>query len=551
MFEAIDAFKIVTTPGTTTLNALARWADTEGEQLANSGVTLDDDAIFAGIRALNFQTGKDAPTHAEGQVFWDSAAKTLAAQLEDTDVTLQIGQETHVRATNKTGATIPNGSVVYVSGAQGQRPTIALAQADAAATSSGTLGLATHDIEANRTGYVTTFGLVRGINTSDFSAGAVVYLSATTAGALTGTEPAAPNRKIRIGCVSYSHETEGALLVRILLGSELGGLHDVDIDSIADGQLIHYVGSNSRYQNTGTTLKESGGKSTFAGATTVEFDGNVQTTAGKTLGVGGDALPYRGASITHAITNSSDAVRGIQAATTSNRTANGTASVQNRLTATANVDAGIVDGGDVAGVTGIGTTRGGGKTENTYGGVFLGTVLESSIVEAECGGVSAQTAVDGTVAEVFGLEVVAVAGENAVITDRYGMLLRAPIDDGSATITNDWAIYSLKDAPSYLAGLLQTDGGRKVKNTRVTTTPYTALATDYNLSVNTDSAAITVNLPAGVAGTMYRIVNTGTSGNAVTLAPNGSENLLGENSSFVLRDGESLMIVYDATDGWY
>ena len=98
---------------------------------------------------------------------------------------------------------------------------------------------------------------------------------------------------------------------------------------------------------------------------------------------------------------------------------------------------------------------------------------------------------------------------------------------------------------------LSTGSGRIVGNTRITSadSPYTVLASTQNLTVATD-AAVTVNLPAGVAGTYYRIANSGTAGFALTLNPNGAELLIGVNSAFTLNDGESLIIVYDATDGW-
>jgi hypothetical protein len=44
---------------------------------------------------------------------------------------LQIGQETVIRVVNNTASTITNGSVVYLTGASGVFPTVALAKADA------------------------------------------------------------------------------------------------------------------------------------------------------------------------------------------------------------------------------------------------------------------------------------------------------------------------------------------------------------------------------------------------------------------------------------
>lgn len=84
-----------------------------------------------------------------------------------------------------------------------------------------------------------------------------------------------------------------------------------------------------------------------------------------------------------------------------------------------------------------------------------------------------------------------------------------------------------------------------------TDSPYTALATDKIISCDTDTAAVTINLPAGSANTQYKIQNTGTSENLVTITPNGAENLIGANSSFYLSDGESLEISYTVAKGWY
>lgn len=68
---------------------------------------------------------------------------------------------------------------------------------------------------------------------------------------------------------------------------------------------------------------------------------------------------------------------------------------------------------------------------------------------------------------------------------------------------------------------------------------------------NTDSGGFTATLPPGVHEYYARIINTGRSGNRLTIAPNVAELLLGENSDFYLNDGESLIITFDSDEGWY
>ncbi len=79
----------------------------------------------------------------------------------------------------------------------------------------------------------------------------------------------------------------------------------------------------------------------------------------------------------------------------------------------------------------------------------------------------------------------------------------------------------------------------------------TLTTADYHVFMDTDAGPLTNTLPAGVTGADFRIVNTGTSGNNLTIVPNGAELLVGANSNFTLRDGEALLIVYEATEGWF
>jgi hypothetical protein len=131
----------------------------------------------------------------------------------NTELTLNIGQETVVFSHNATGETIPNGTVVYVSGtAHGSHPSITKAQANVG--SPGNLGVTTMDIVDGAHGYVTRFGLVRGLNTNGLAEGADVYLSADSAGVWTTTpvtvDTGYPHH---IGKVIAADATEGTILV--------------------------------------------------------------------------------------------------------------------------------------------------------------------------------------------------------------------------------------------------------------------------------------------------------------------------------------------------
>jgi len=154
-----------------------------------------------------------------------------------------------VQVRNATGATLTKGTAVYMSGAIGQIPTVTKARANSDATSAQTLGLINADLANNTNGYVTIIGLITNVDTSAYTDGAQLYLSGTTAGALTATKPSAPTHLVYVAVVEHAHVTQGKLFVKVQNGYELDEIHDVSISSPANGQSLVYNGANQLWQN--------------------------------------------------------------------------------------------------------------------------------------------------------------------------------------------------------------------------------------------------------------------------------------------------------------
>lgn len=196
-------------------------------------------------------------------LYWDDVNKTAALKLS-TDVTLQIGQEMNKYCYNATGSTILNGQAVYQNGVFSNYPTIALAKADADATSN-VLGLATQDIPPSTYGYVTYMGDVRDIDTSLYSPATLLYLSATVAGGLTSTPP---DKAIAIGVVEISNATTGSITVSISQGQSLSSLTDTNIVTPVVGQSLIWNGTD--WINAPTATASAGpGVSLYADDTNV------------------------------------------------------------------------------------------------------------------------------------------------------------------------------------------------------------------------------------------------------------------------------------------
>lgn len=254
-------------PSSATDNALVRFDGTTGKLIQNSTAILDDsgnlDVTSAKADYYDLDTAASAPSYAQGRTFWDAGNGTPSTYL-NADVTLQNGQEIVTLVYNGTGSTITNGSVVAVAGAQGQRPSVVLADADTESTSASTLGIATQDIANGAEGFVTSFGFIRGIDTSAFTAGAPIYLS-QTAGQFTATRPLAPAHTVFLGWVIKVNATSGEVFVHISNGWELSELHDVRISSPIGGNLLAYDQTNAYWKNilltdgTGISVTETTG----------------------------------------------------------------------------------------------------------------------------------------------------------------------------------------------------------------------------------------------------------------------------------------------------
>ena len=155
--------------------------------------------------------------------------------------------EVYVR--NQTGATLTAGTIVYINGATGNRPTITKAQANNDANSAQTFGFVKTSIANNGFGFVIVRGELENVDTSALTEGVQLYLSPTTAGTWTTTKPSAPQHLVYVGICVRAHPTQGVILVAVQNGYELNELHDVQITSPTNGQVLKYNSSTSLWYN--------------------------------------------------------------------------------------------------------------------------------------------------------------------------------------------------------------------------------------------------------------------------------------------------------------
>ncbi len=306
----------------TTLGNLSGSFATTGSNQFNGSQSISGSITLSGsinnLNYIDFNTASVAPAWKSGRVFWDDSDGCLAVYNDEVDITLQVGQENWTKVYNGTAVTITNGAPVRLFDSHGDVPMVALAQSIAITGSANNvnqiLGLATHNIEAGTFGYITTQGLVRGVNTNEFSDGATLYVS-TSAGLLSTTPPSTPYEKIPIGqCVKAGPGGSGIIYVAVEQPIDFGDLTSVNISTYDNGDMWRYEGTgvNGSWQhrtiseiglvitssfNSYTASAATTGSNTFRGTETISgsllVSGSTTFTGSISISSGSITMPNR------------------------------------------------------------------------------------------------------------------------------------------------------------------------------------------------------------------------------------------------------------------
>lgn len=183
-----------------------------------------------------------------GRLGWDSTNGTLRLGLIGSNVGVDLGEQVVTYCINKDTVTLNRGDVVYLSGAQGDKPAVKLAVNTGDLTSATTFGVVLETIGPNGLGYVMNKGTVTGLSLGAYTTGDIVYLGATP-GTITKVKPVAPAHGVFIGVVLRANNGNGQLYVTPQNGYELNELHNVLITSPQEGQSLVYDDTNDLWVN--------------------------------------------------------------------------------------------------------------------------------------------------------------------------------------------------------------------------------------------------------------------------------------------------------------
>ena len=416
---------------------------------------------------------------------------------------------------NSTGSTLEKGSVVYVSGLNGNTPEVSLARANSSSTMPA-FGLVTADIADNNDGTVDTFGSLRGLNVADFgetgitfSLGDTVYVSSSEAGKLTNVAPsgeanliqnigkierATPttNMTIKVGGAGRTNATPNLDNGNIFIGDSNNRSVTSDLDSEVrsrvsatdaggDGSFSYNSGTGV-FTYTGPSASEvrahlsAGGDLSYDSNTgIISFTERTDAEVRQLFSVSGD-LSYNNSTGVFSFTERTDSeVRGLVSAS-GDLSYNHTTGV---FSFTERTDA------EVRGLVSATFSGGdGGFSYDNSTGVFTYTGPSAAETRAHFTGGTGVTITNGEVA----------IGQAVGTTDnvQFGNATLSGYLAGPATFTIDPSAVGDNTGKVVIAGDLQVDG------TTTTVNSTTVEVADKNIVLGADATADSQNNGAGI-----------------------------------------------------
>jgi hypothetical protein len=203
-----------------------------------TGATQNVDLGNFDLKAKSLKVVSSAST--SGIIDWNTEDGTFNMHLLN-NTKLQAGQELHFYG--KAQDDILNGESVQFVGTQGDHFIFKRAVAsEISANPKLFMGIATHNINTNEFGYVTSFGKVRDLNTTMWEEGDILYFDSDgiSGETLVPVLPPAGNAHIIVAVVLRKHVTQGVIFVRPHVMPKLNQIQDVSISGVTNGQVLTY-----------------------------------------------------------------------------------------------------------------------------------------------------------------------------------------------------------------------------------------------------------------------------------------------------------------------
>lgn len=270
-------------PASATDNAIARFDSTTGKLIQNSVVTVSDTGAIAGATTitdldyLDFDTTY-ATTLGAGQLGWNGN-DTLGLGMIGGNVVQHIGEDTFFYV--KASATITKGQLCMFTGAVGSSGVLTAAPATAIPFAEAIIGVAAENIANNAFGLIQNTGTLKGVDTSAFLDGDVLYYNSAVTGGFTKVFPTSGSIVIAAAVAKSGSGGSGILTIRVSFQTRVTagtamsvtqGNDVVTVTNTAPDQVVSLTGAG--------TTSISGTYPNFTVTSNDQYDGTVTSVSG-------------------------------------------------------------------------------------------------------------------------------------------------------------------------------------------------------------------------------------------------------------------------------
>jgi len=287
-------------PTSATNNAIARYDSTTGKLIQNSVVTVSDTGAIAGattitnLNYLDFDTTY-ATTLGAGQLGWNGN-DTLGLGMIGGNVVQHIGEDTFFYV--KASSAITKGQLCMFTGAVGSSGVLTAAPATAIPFAEAIIGVAAEDIANNAFGLIQNTGTLKGVDTSAFLDGDILYYNSAVTGGFTKVFPTSGPIVIAAAVAKSGSGGSGILTVRISFQTRVTagtamsvtqGNDVVTVTNTAPDQVVSLTGAG--------TTSISGTYPSFTITSNDQYDGTVTSvdlSAGTGISVSGGPITTNG-----------------------------------------------------------------------------------------------------------------------------------------------------------------------------------------------------------------------------------------------------------------
>jgi len=222
-----------------------------------------------------------ATTLTAGQIGWNGN-DTLGLGMIGGNVVQHIGEDTFFYV--KASATITKGQLCMFTGAVGSSGVLTAAPATAIPFAEAIIGVAAENIANNGFGLVQSVGTLKGVDTSAFLDGDILYYNSAVTGGFTKTYPASGPVVIAAAVAKSGSGGSGVLTIRISFQTRVTGSTGLSVVQANDTVALTNTGVTSAVAGTGISVSGATGAVTITntGVTSVTGTAPVVSSGGTT-----------------------------------------------------------------------------------------------------------------------------------------------------------------------------------------------------------------------------------------------------------------------------